>query len=127
MKSEESIEILEAVKFILDNKDYSDRVEEAINMAIEALKEQRPHGEWITVCTLPIIQKCSNCKYVRKSGVEIYNFCPNCGAKMQANDRQVTGKLNSEICPCIDCCKLDNSELCRKGCSDYQKWKEGEA
>lgn len=40
----EAMEIVQAVKFMVD--DYSDRVEMALDTAIEALKDQRPHGEW---------------------------------------------------------------------------------
>ena len=104
---------------------------------------ERPHGEWQTTpnpnhspfdSTSEVIYMCSQCAY--SSGERItatWHFCPNCGASMSANDRQVIGKLNSEIekskseiCPCIECCKIDNSEPCRKGCSDYHKWKEGD-
>lgn len=93
----------------------------------------RPHGEWIHTeeCDEEFQYRCSNCNLPIRSNS--HHFCPNCGASMSANDRQVTGKLNSEIekskseiSPCIECCKIDNSEPCRKGCSEYQKWKEGE-
>ena len=72
-----------------------------LNMAIEALKDERPHGEWIkgkeisrTMLagkTLYIDYEdftCSNCGLVldrllyHVDGSPIYNFCPNCGAKM---------------------------------------------
>lgn len=39
MTREEAIEILQDIKFIVDFENYSDRVEIAIDMAIEALEE----------------------------------------------------------------------------------------
>ena len=53
--------------------------------------EPRLHGEWITVCTLPVIQKCSNCKYVRKDGIEVYDFCPNCGSDNRKKEDKTHG------------------------------------
>lgn len=72
MTREEAIEIVQAIKFIDDFDDYSDRLETALDMAIKALKEEticpilsddevkqpcikgpcefeRPRGEWIPV------------------------------------------------------------------------------
>ena len=65
------------------------------------LSEERPHGEWehwgspFTDDTIANSIVCTRCKarYVEIDG-EVFNFCPNCGASMQANDRQVTGKLD---------------------------------
>lgn len=107
----------------IDHPKYQDTLRELI---AQAPTVERPHGEWVNYVDDfgNHVVMCTRCCITNEydSG-----YCPHCGAKMQANERQVTGKLNSEICPCIDCCKLDNSELCRKGCSDYQKWKEGGA
>ena len=86
-------------------------------------EEERQHGEWEQI--LPFSTgKCSFCGNV----ANITNFCPNCGADMRGKEElnRVSKELNSEICPCIECCEIDNSEPCRKGCSVYQKWKEGE-
>ena len=83
--------------------------------------ESRPHGEWVwkkdedALRTYDLL--CSECGYKTftcenydnveqakkvvddrlREGKTLFPFCPNCGAKMSANDRQVTGKLNSEI------------------------------
>ena len=57
-------------------------------------ERKRPHGEWEKkpeICYDYFY--CSKCGYAYKHA---FNFCPNCGASMQANDRQVTGKLDSE-------------------------------
>lgn len=41
MTREEAAKICQSIKFILDNDDYSEEVEEALDMAIEALQQQR--------------------------------------------------------------------------------------
>lgn len=61
-------------------------------------KFDRPHGEWIKckaqndVLAL-VLYQCSNCNTLNDGHP---NFCPNCGASMSANDRQVTSKLGEE-------------------------------
>ena len=55
---------------------------EAINCAIKAL-EERPQGEWITHYEAAVgfsWLTCSRCLYRSPC---IYNFCPDCGAKMR--------------------------------------------
>lgn len=43
----------------------------------------RPQGEWITICILPVIRKCSLCGVEQSGDVILYgNYCPNCGAAM---------------------------------------------
>lgn len=82
-----SEDFIEGVCFILD------KIYEAPTV------EERPHGEWIFKNDNILIPtgywECSICKKGRLMVEE--NFCPNCGASMQANDRQVASKLNSEI------------------------------
>ena len=63
----------------------------ALDMGIKALKEERPHGEWLShyeYCKkhdcipsgLIAFWWCNKCE----QGVEIpTNFCPNCGASMR--------------------------------------------
>ena len=46
----------------------------------------RTQGEWITVCTLPIIRKCSLCGVEQTSFYD--NYCPYCGAKMKKPQTQ---------------------------------------
>ena len=46
--------------------------------AVEAV-----HGEWVSVDFNKIV--CSECKHIyniMKNDVETFNYCPNCGAKM---------------------------------------------
>ena len=70
----------------------SEEEKEAVDMAIEALKEQRPHGEWRECEVKNIfgekmkVYECSNCK--RKNIGDIWimcklSFCPHCGADMR--------------------------------------------
>ncbi|MBO7695988.1 MAG: hypothetical protein J6T10_25420 [Methanobrevibacter sp.] len=63
---------------------------------------ERPHGEWIENTRYKRKGKkfldCSRCHYGENGDIicevsKLPNFCPNCGASMSANDRQVTGKL----------------------------------
>lgn len=60
--------------------------QDAILAGIEALKEQRPHGEWISLANdnrpLDPRMKCSLCEEIHTSCAS-WNFCPNCGARMQ--------------------------------------------
>ena len=81
------------------------------NIAKAYCYAERPHGEWEKYGdkieaydiaghkTWGQKRKCTNCGFV-KTYIEDFGFysnCPSCGASMSANDRQVTGKLNSEI------------------------------
>ena len=66
---------------------------------IELLEEARPNGEW-KVDNKIYCSECgeSICDFIPNPTDAVglilsNNFCPNCGASMQANDRQVTGKL----------------------------------
>lgn len=63
---------------------------EAYDMAIEALKEQRPHGLWVEgVIGYHYCSECHNYALADDDladddGKEVLsNFCPNCGADMR--------------------------------------------
>lgn len=79
MTRNEAKEILQAVKFLLPIEAYTDRAEEALDVAIEAL--ERPHGENISEDGF----LCSVCTFGDFGGFHGYepNFCPNCGADMR--------------------------------------------
>lgn len=70
----------------------------ALDMAIEALKEQRPHGEWVKDFNMDKAIVCSECGeeawYKEYCGwVTKSNFCPNCGADMRPKEgEQKCGK-----------------------------------
>ena len=56
---------------------YTDEEENlAIEMAIEALKEEPRRGHWVD-------KKCSICGCKSMLGMCIENYCANCGAKMK--------------------------------------------
>jgi len=62
----------------------------SLRMAVEALKEQRPHGEWKKVGSSVM---CSICEHGWRNGhapkdLKDYNFCPNCGANMRPKERE---------------------------------------
>lgn len=105
MKNENAIFILHSIDDYLKRKnDYSERDHDAIMMAIEALKQERPHGEWIKF-TLEggflSTHKCSNCGF---HGNQLWHFCPNCG---RDNIPKIHGcSFADETCeknPCKDC------------------------
>ena len=59
-------------------------VNQAFELAYQAL--ERPKGEWKVYGKqggIPITDMCSNCRYEMKWYKNKYNFCPNCGAKME--------------------------------------------
>lgn len=47
MTGEDAARIVQSIKFVLDNKDYSDEVEEALDMAVKALRQQ-PYKDWLS-------------------------------------------------------------------------------
>ena len=57
-------------------------IAEAVDMAIEALKGERQHGEWKADGT------CSACGVYSSLNKSVTNFCPNCGAKMKGGDNK---------------------------------------
>lgn len=80
MTREEAIEILGLAQFTGNSASELDAISEALDVAIEALKE-RPHGEWgkKTFGYLST-HDCSNCGF---NGNQLWHFCPNCGADMR--------------------------------------------
>ena len=56
---------------------------EAFVMAIEALKGQRPHGEWVLDKEFSFVLNIYECSKCRFNGSKRWHFCPNCGADMR--------------------------------------------
>lgn len=71
MTRAKAAQICQAIKFILDREDYSEEVEEALNMAIAALKQLSlpkiiiRQGEQEPSAQLEII-RCEDCKHLQK-------------------------------------------------------------
>lgn len=69
---------------------YKDEVYVALEMAIEALKQQEKIGKWeittTTFCgrTFEVIE-CSCCKQ-KQDWYAKTDYCPNCGAKMEVSE-----------------------------------------
>ena len=87
---EEAIECIRAIHVQMFNSGNS-KWTEACDMAIEALKEQRPQGEWIDTGTIwtetdngfeawETSYKCSECGNLLR---EKKPFCDECGADMR--------------------------------------------
>ena len=59
-----------------------DDTREALDMAIEALQaEPVKHGEWKCMADCGVTE-CDQCGWSIEEYFGDYNFCPNCGAKM---------------------------------------------
>lgn len=96
MTNKEAIEILESIKEInevdpamIDNNDCI-----ALDMAIEALKNERPHGKWTEHqdCFDDTYYTCSHCgeDWTTIEGNptdNLMNYCPMCGADMREADK----------------------------------------
>ena len=93
---------------------------------LKELREQkRPHGEW--KCNRDVLELiCSVCGEALPFSDEYdyeTNFCPNCGADMREGDAK-----EKEPCPCDTCqTAIDRCGCQMHLCSDYQKWREGDA
>ena len=100
MIQKDAIEILKSIQDGLEETRFLERC--AIDMAIKALKEKRPNGEWI-FHKYDKNYECSNCHvrfdrtqiYTEKrfenalwAKMEMYNFCPNCGADMREGEAE---------------------------------------
>ena len=84
MTREEADILRDLWRFSVSEKYTEKEIRDALDKAIKALKQERPHGEWIYhkewefdgECAF----ECSKCGM----GVDVdYNFCPNCGADMR--------------------------------------------
>ena len=106
MTIDEAKEVLKAVVFIIPQEYYSDKIDEALDMAIKALEEQKT-GKWIGIeyegyaDGNPVydVYECSSCGYVHNGESDtLSDYCPDCGAKME------TGALDGKA---IDFEKLE--------------------
>ena len=79
MNKDEAIRILRG-----DVLGTNEQTHEAVFMAIKALKAEPKHGEWIFhSIESPYRWECNKCGDKVRAR---YNFCPNCGAKMERSE-----------------------------------------
>lgn len=82
--NEVAIEILKTFREAMDTPitNYRDILLGSLDMAIKALENDRPQGEWISedLAEFPRKYTCSACGDWQTYGR--LKFCPNCGAKM---------------------------------------------
>lgn len=91
MTNEEAIKILSNATFS-DEWQGNEELTTAYLMAIEALKDERPHGKWIIDGHHIRCDRCNEyiCNTDREGNKIPDNFCPNCGADMREADKEVT-------------------------------------
>lgn len=93
MTREEAITILTASDYFWLRP--SENEAEALNMAIEALEQELKRGEWIKTSNDWIDGHCGQRFFPYHCGCcgyktwddELTNYCPNCGARMEGDDK----------------------------------------
>lgn len=89
MTQEEAIKLLNNITSYCDFVDgYGDMIDstpynEAVDLAIKALEQEPKTGHWIFDEILDKHYYCSECKSM---GVDYWDYCPNCGAKMEVEE-----------------------------------------
>ena len=89
MTREEAVEwmLFQKEQVIAMSDDKPGTLTVAYDMAIEALKaEPVKHGEWKCMADCGVTE-CDQCGWSIEEYVGDYNFCPNCGAKMDGDMR----------------------------------------
>ena len=86
MTREEAIKILTETQVVYFAPNGKAKVQEALDMAIEALKDKpMAKGEWIDSKTAKGYVVCSNCNKLTASiNRKKYNYCPFCGADVRS-------------------------------------------
>ena len=86
MKNETARREIESLDYYLQNHtdDYSEESHTAMMMAVKALEQEPKAGHWKRNETIRVTY-CSECgfgQYIDE--YRTYNYCPNCGAKMES-------------------------------------------
>lgn len=85
-------EAISQIKFLLDvggSDGFTSRDKEALNMAIDALSTWRQHGQWIDSTSRGSYSIYCSCCGSHKETICPSDYCPSCGAKMDAQNRGV--------------------------------------
>ena len=91
MTRKEAIELLNQYNLYSPTK----QIDEALDMAIEALQAEAEQGEWIRVGH--DIYECSIChQNVMTKDIDCYSYCHRCGAKMQNGYKSVGQAWNTD-------------------------------
>ena len=96
MTNEEAIEILNQFKKCLADAVFDEKGSEAWQMAIKALSQEQKSGKWIMSddgLYRPICDKCGAHPWkgyipTVEEATEVFKYCPNCGAKMESEDKE---------------------------------------
>ena len=92
MNTKETIEIIKIAQANME-WEYPLDFAVAFDMAIEALKREAKHGEWIEKpYLLGTTRYCSICNQNYGMPHGVYNYCPNCGAKMDGENEMDCGR-----------------------------------
>lgn len=96
MNEQEAIEAIKGFRRLcytddLEGMEKSHKDKEAIDMAIKALEQQIAHRHWSLTDTDMNAYECPYCEelYIVEEGTPIdnrYNYCPNCGHKIDLSD-----------------------------------------
>ena len=115
MTREEAISEISKIIFELGFEDTpsTDKRVDALNMAIEALKQEPKTGHWITTRTFMHDGEyyCDKCKCDAPNN-EKWDYCPNCGCRMvEPQEKQCVnckhyGKLSLDCGRCDDDCSM---------------------
>lgn len=89
MTREDAISILNVIVHMLEPKYDTDRVEDAVDMAIKALEQEPKTGHWILDETDNSItcNKCGCLMWANDICHGDAHYCPNCGARMESEAR----------------------------------------
>lgn len=82
MTREEAISIMNVIIHMLEAQYDTDRIEDAVEMAIKALEQEPKTGHWI-ISPNDCFVHCSECGLHGDKGIyKHYGWCPNCGCRM---------------------------------------------
>lgn len=83
MTNEQAIEVLNMVEA-------HGLADQAKQLAIKALQNDRPHGTWLYTPNIPNLSEYEGitCSICGNDSIGDFDFCPNCGADMRLRGQQ---------------------------------------